>query len=85
MRFDSGAAKGYAILLIADSDSSVGSPFTKAFHQEAVKNHLGSNAGVETSLMELMLDRISTSNFGATAWYFPAMGVWDKVRSINPA
>ena len=32
----------------------------------------------EASIMEVMLDRISPSSFGATSWSFPTTKVWIK-------
>ena len=49
----------------------------------SVKDHLGSIGGVEDSRMEVVLDGISRSSFGATSFCFPAMNVWVEV--INPS
>ena len=38
--------------------------------------------GVEASRIEVVLDGVSPSRFGATSWSFPAMNVWIEV--IDP-
>ena len=40
-----------------------------------VKDHLGSIGGVEAGRMDVVLDGISPSSFGATSWSFPSMNV----------
>ena len=45
----------------------------------SVEDHLSIIGGVEASRMEVMLDGISPSSFGATSWSFPAMNVWVEV------
>ena len=40
------------------------------------KDHQGSIGGVEASIIEVVLDGISPSSFGATSWSFPTMDVW---------
>ena len=49
----------------------------------SVKEHLGSICGVDAIRMEVVLDGISPSSFGATSSSFPAMNVWFEV--INPS
>ena len=49
----------------------------------SVKYHLGSVGGVEASRIEVVLDGISSSSFGATFCSFPAMNVWDEVISTS--
>ena len=46
----------------------------------SVKDHLGSIGGIEGSRIEVVLNGISPSSFGATSWCFPAMDVWIEVR-----
>ena len=45
----------------------------------SVKDHLGSIGGVEASRIDVVLDGISPSRFGATSWSFPAMNYWVEV------
>ena len=42
----------------------------------SVKDHLGSIGGVKASCIQVVLDGISPSSFGATSWSFPAMNYW---------
>ena len=51
--------------------------------QVAVRNHLGSNSGIEASRMEVIHDRINPSGFGTYSWSFPAMDFWVEV--IHPS
>ena len=55
----------------------------KCLPQGSVKDHLGSIGGVDDSRIEVVLDGISPSSFGATSWSFPAMNVWVEV--IDPS
>ena len=49
----------------------------------SVKSHLGSMGGVEASIMDVMLDGIGPSSFGAAYWSFPAMDVWNEVKDSS--
>ena len=49
----------------------------------SVKDHLGSIGCVEASRIEVVLDGISPSRFGATSWSFPAMNYWVEV--VDPS
>ena len=45
--------------------------------------YIGQHGGVETSRVEVVLDGISPSRFGATSWCFPAMNYW--VEFVDPS
>ena len=49
----------------------------------SVKDHLDSIYGVEASGIEIMLDGISPSSYGATSWSFPVMNVWFEVINYS--
>ena len=48
-----------------------------------VKYHLGNIGGAEASIIEVMLDGISPSSFGATSWSCPAMNAWFEVTTAS--
>ena len=55
----------------------------KGLPLRSVKDNLGSIGDVEASRIEVALDGISPSSFGATSWYFPTMNYWVEV--IGPS